>query len=229
MNQSMDMNNDYSTCGFSRFPDGSKFKYDEDGEICLATDCSTWAKRLLNNLPFADYIESEEFVPPSEFLSFPEFGTLEKKKKGKKESVGNYIEDCEFCGVYMEKTFSFQGKLVCKKCITLLKREKCLTCSNSNQYAQLFIDDVEEIPFSNRYIKDETDKEAEYCQDCSYKIKMVYEDDPILGAYFHSLLLAGGVEDRFYQIMSENTCQVCGDDCGNSSLCQDCRSWVFRN
>ena len=36
MNSNMGYTNDYSTeCGFSKFPDGSKFKYDEDGEICL--------------------------------------------------------------------------------------------------------------------------------------------------------------------------------------------------
>ena len=35
MNQNMGYTNDYSSCGFSKFVDGSKFKYDEDGEICL--------------------------------------------------------------------------------------------------------------------------------------------------------------------------------------------------
>ena len=229
MNFSMEVKSyDYTeSCGFSMFPDGSKFKYGDDGEICLATDCSTWAKRLINNLPLPDYIESETLVPP-ETLSFPEFGTLERKKR-KKESVGKYIEDCEFCGEYMEKTYSFFGKLVCKVCITHLKNEKCLTCTNNNQHAQLFVDDVEDLPFGQRYIKDEDDKESDYCRICNYQLKMVYEKDPILGAYYHSYLLAGGDDDRFYESMIEDTCQVCGEECGNSSLCRDCRSWVFRN
>lgn len=227
MNFDAEVSYDYvpDYCGFSMFQDGSKFKYDEDGEICLATDGSTWAKRLINNMPLPDYIDSKSLIPPVETLLFPEFGSLERKKK-KKESVGNYIEDCEFCGKYMEKTFSFYGKLVCEGCIARLKDERCLTCSNKNQYAELFVDDVEDLPFEQRYVKDEADNEADYCQICSCRLKMVYEDDPILGAYYHSYLLTGGEDDRFYESM---TCQVCGENCGNSSLCQDCRSWVFRN
>jgi hypothetical protein len=207
-------------CGFSRFPDGSKFKYDYDGEICLATDCSTWAKRLINNLPLPEYLYSGSLVP-SETLYFPEFGTRERKK-GKKESVGNYIEDCEFCGEYMEKTFRFYGKLVCKVCILRLKEdEKCLTCSNINQYAELFTNDVEKTPFGQRYIKDD---ESDYCEDCSCRLKMVYKDDPILGAYYHSYLLTGGEDDY------EEHCQVCGEESiNNSSVCEDCRRWIFLN
>jgi hypothetical protein len=221
---------DYLECGFSRFPDGSKFKYGNDGEICLATDCSTWAKRLINNLPLPDYIDSGALVP-SETLSFPEFGTRERKK-GKKESVGNYIEDCEFCGEYMEKTFRFYGKLVCKVCIVRLKEdEKCLTCTSINQYAELFTNDVEKTPFGQRYIKDD---ESDYCEDCSCRLKMVYKNDPILGAYYHShLLITRGEEDddydRFFQIMIQEHCQVCGEESINSSICRDCRSWVFLN
>ena len=161
---------DYSALtGFSYFPDGSKFKYNEDGEVCLSTDCSNWAKRLLHNLPLPDYIDSEELVPPCDFLSFPEFGTQDRRKKVKKESVGNYIEDCEFCGDYMEKNFSFYGKLVCEHCIQVLKKEKCMYCSKHNMYADIFIEeDYSSVPFGARFVKDnvyDTDS-FWYCNAC---------------------------------------------------------------
>lgn len=236
MNTMEEVSYDYSPldyCGFSSFSDGSKFRY-SNGDICLATDSSTWAKRLINNVPIQDYIDSKALVPP-ESLFFPEFGTLEKKKK-KKEAVGNYIEDCEFCGEYMEKTYRFYGKLVCKICIPLLEKEKCLTCSNINKYAELFTNDVEDSPFCQRYIKDEADKEANYCNDCSFKIKMVYQDDKLLGSSYHSYLLsgAGSCEDdeeeyyeRMYQGMIEKHCRICGDESEMDSICRNCISWVF--
>ena len=192
--------------------------------------CSTWAKRLVNNLPL-----SEVLIPPSEFLSFPEFGTLEKKKM-RKESVGNYIEDCEFCGQYMGKTFTFYGKLVCEGCISLLKSQMCLTCSNINKYAEMFTNDTEqtEVPFNQRYIQEGHGGESNYCEVCSNNIKSVYKSDPILGAYYHSRLLSMSESEddydyynRLYQDMTEETCQVCGDVSIDSSICQDCKSWVY--
>jgi len=149
----MEYTYDYS-CGFSRFPDGSKFKYGHDGEVCLSTDCSSWAKRLLHNLPLPDYIDSEALVPPYEFLSFPEFGTLEKKKL-RKESVGNYIEDCEFCGEYMEKSFRFYKNLICGPCNQALKKEKCSLCKERpNMYAEMFMEDYDtSAPFGTRFVK----------------------------------------------------------------------------
>ena len=230
MNTNTEVSYDY--CGFSSFSDGSNFRYSNNGDICLANDGSTWAKRLINNAPLQDYIDSKELVP-AESLLFPEFGTLEKKKK-KKETVGNYIEDCEFCGEYMEKTFTFYGKLVCKECASRLKNEKCLTCSNINKYADLFTNDAEETPFCQRYIKDETDKESYYCNVCSFRLKMVYEDDKLLGASYHSYLLSGGGDlyenedyDRMYESMIEKHCQICGDESGIDSVCRNCISWVF--
>lgn len=174
MNSTTKVSYDYS--GFSKFPDGSKFKYNEEGEICLSTDCSNWAKRLLHNLPLHDYIDSEELVPPSEFLSFPEFGSRERmKRKGRKESVGNYIEDCEFCGEYMEKTFQFYGKLVCESCITFLKKEKCSLCSMHNIYVDMFIEDYISIPFETRFVKNMmVDSDIYfYCNTCYKKLSEI--------------------------------------------------------
>ena len=157
MASNMEYTYDYNSCGFSRFQDGFKFKYGHDGEVCLATDCSNWAKRLLHNLPLPDYIDSEALVPPSEFLSFPDFGTLERKKM-RKESVGKYIEDCEFCGQYMEKTFRFYKNLVCEPCNEALKREKCSLCKESpNMYAEMFIENHDiSVPFGTGFIKNIT-------------------------------------------------------------------------
>ena len=132
MNKSIDMTID---SGFSNFSDGFKFKYNKEGEICLATDCSTWAKKLVNNMNLPDYLESEALVPP-EVLHFPEFGTREKKKR-RKESVGNYIENCEACNNYMDKTFNFYGRLVCDFCINELKKQKC-SCGANNRIAEMF-------------------------------------------------------------------------------------------
>ena len=126
---------DYS-CGFSNFPDGFKFRYSEDGDICIATDCSTWAKKLINNLPLSDYIDCEAFIPPA-VLHFPEFGTRERKKK-RKESVGNYIENCECCNQHIDTTFSFFGKLVCDSCNSELKLQKCKFCDSKNRIAEMF-------------------------------------------------------------------------------------------
>jgi hypothetical protein len=203
---------DYSSsvCGFSNFPDGSKFKYNEDGEVCLSTDCSTWAKRLLHNLPLPDYIDSEKLVPPFE-LSFPEFGTRERRKKVKKESVGNYIEDCEFCGDYMEKTFSFYGKLVCEHCIHILKREKCMYCSNHNMYTNIFIEeDYSSVPFGARYVKDnvyDTDS-FWYCNTCYEYVTSCFEP-------YNRL-------DEGYNLFHLEACPSGGNESGGS-LCYWCR------
>lgn len=133
-----------SPCGFSKFPDGSKFKYNGDGEVCLSTDCSTWAKRLLHNLPLPDYIDSEAFVPPCEFLSFPMFGTQERRRKQRrKESVSNYIENCECCGTYMEKTFYIdieEYKLICESCNQFLQQHNCALCKGRpNKFVERFV------------------------------------------------------------------------------------------
>jgi len=202
---SYDYANDSCACGFSKFPDGFKFKYNEDGEVCLSTDCSTWAKRLLNNLPLNDYIESESFVPPSEFLSFPEFGSQERKKN-RKESVGNYIEDCDLCGEYMEKTFSFYGRLICKNCNHFLQSEKCLLCKNEqNKFSKRFL--------STRVIhkKGSTD---EYCSTCWRNLMQ------LANSYFNRIPNEGRVssddEDEF-----DDTCLGCGDNTGG--ICYWCR------
>ena len=206
---------DYSTpsstrsceCGFSKFPDGSNFKYNEDGEICLSTDCSTWAKRLLNNIPLDDYIDSESFVPPSEFLSFPEFGTRERRK-GKKESVGNYIEDCEFCGNHMEKNFSFSGKLICENCNDFLQKEKCMLCKhNQNLFSMKFV--------KTRVIQESRDAIDEYCRPC-WKNVMQLAD-----AYFNSIPNEGGFSDE-EEYEDLDACPRCGADSGGS-ICYWCR------
>lgn len=200
---SSNMTYDYSCGGFSRFPDGSNFKYSDDGEICLATDCSTWAKQLLNNLPLPEYLYSEALVPPERML-FPEFGTLERKKKKKKESVGNYIEDCEFCGEYMEKTFSCSleeddYKLICDDCNEFLKREKCLLCKQRpNRY-------FEKVLTNSDYLAGE-----DYCSTCWGNLTQ------LSNAYF------SGRSDYEEEDRDLDACMGCGADSGGS-LCYYCR------
>lgn len=200
-----------SECGFSRFTDGFKFKYNCNGEICLATDCSTWAKRLLNDMPLPQYIESETVVPSSDFLTFPEFGTLERKKQWKKESVGNYIEDCELCGEYMEKTFNFYGKLVCNKCNECLKKQKCNLCKGFNSFVINFINDCEktELPFEIRLIKRVNTSISSdfyfYCKTCEENLSCRELSEPL----------------------DYDACSFC--EGGTSSLvCRDCR-WILNN
>ena len=215
--------NEYS-CGFSRFPDGSKFKYGHDGEVCLSTDCSSWAKRLLHNLPLPDYIDSEELVPPSEFLSFPEFGTLEKKKM-RKESVGNYIEDCEFCGQYMDKTFRFYKNLVCEPCNKVLNKEKCTLCNERpNMYAEMFIEDYNtSVPFVTRFLKDMTvDSDIYYycttCNDNLAQLSNAYFNGNDTGETWFQAYNRMHQED-FYEL---ETCPGCGANTGGS-ICYWCR------
>ena len=212
-----------SICGFSKFPDGSKFKYNEDGEVCLATDCSTWAKRLLHDLPLPDYIDSDQLVLPSEFLSFPEFGTRERRKKVKKESVGNYIEDCEFCGDYMEKTFRFFGKLVCEPCIQVLKRETCMHCSNHNMYADIFIEeDYNSVPFGARFVKDMTvDTDSYwYCNTCYQNVSRLTNNEE--ESWFQAYNRLDEGYNLFYLDTHLEACPSCGNESGGS-LCYWCR------
>ena len=171
---------DYQS-GFSRFTDGSKFKYNDQGDICLSTGCSTWAKRLLHDVPLSMYIQAEEEVQPlSDFLTFPEFGTLKRKRQWKKESVGNYIEDCEYCGEYMEKTFRFYGKLVCFQCRESLKKQNCDRCDDFNSHVNTFIEDCEksDVPFNTRFIKNikmEISSDIYfYCNSCKENLSRGY-------------------------------------------------------
>lgn len=172
-------NNEY--IGFSRFKDGFKFKYDSNGEVCLSTDCSTWAKRVLNNMPLFDFIDSKQYIPPSEFLTFPEFGTL-KQKKRRRESIDNYIEDCEFCGNYMEKSFKVGEKLICEHCNLFLKTETCSLCKNLNIYHNMFLDyyDKNSVSFQTTLINNNNMTVDSniffYCKTCNDNLSLYQYD-----------------------------------------------------
>jgi hypothetical protein len=174
MNSNNKMSYDYQT-GFSRFKDGSKFKYNDKGDICLATDCSNWAKRLLHDVPLSVYFQVEELNPSTDFLTFPEFGELKRKKKGQKETVGNYIEDCEHCGKYMEKTFRFYGKLVCSDCKKNLQKQNCDRCGEKNMYVDMFIEDCDSS-FEQRFMKTAciSSDIYFYCNNCIENLSQVY-------------------------------------------------------
>lgn len=195
--------NECKCTGFSMFPDGYKFRYNENGDICLATDCSTWAKRLVHNVPLSDYIESETFVPPTE-LRFPEFGTL-KKKKVKKESIGNYIEDCEFCEKHMEKTFSFSiiegdRKLICEECNDFVQKEKCLLCKQrANRYVEFLNEKGTCVPSGK-----------DYCSTCWNNLTQ------LSNSYF------GVPEVEYFEEEDLEACPGCGIDNGGS-ICIWCR------
>jgi len=110
------------TSGFSKFQDGSKFKYNKAGEVCFSTDCSSWAKRLLNNVPLHEYMYSESLVPPKDPFTSPNFGTQKKSKK-RQERVNAYIDSCEFCSLAFQVedamssiTVFYKGKQVCAQC-----------------------------------------------------------------------------------------------------------------
>jgi hypothetical protein len=228
-------NNSYDyDFGFSRFPDGFKFKYNDDGEICFSTDCSTWAKRVLNNLPLPEFLESEAFNPPSEILSFPDFGTIEKKKKWKKEKVGNYIEDCEFCGSFMEKTFRFCGKLVCEPCNQFLKYEKCflLSCGNMNRFCKIFIEDCEKtnIPFNLRFIRDNDSTFCQYCYEENVRSRDLYfrynTGQNWIEHNEYDQDWEQVVQNMYNQYTDEDyqaeACRICESENGGS-ICRDCR------
>lgn len=154
MEQSMNMpyetkvdSYDYDT--FSRFTNDKKeFKHGADGDIYISTDCSSWKDVLLNNMKLSDFIDSEALVPP-ETLTFPNFGTREKKKN-RKETVGNYIDSCELCEGSLETgTFRFHcgvdKYLICSDCNKYAKRELtkkyCIYChQNPPEHYNMFID-----------------------------------------------------------------------------------------
>ena len=219
MNTNIDMTNySYSCGGFSNFSDGFKFKYNEDGEICLVTDCSTWAKKLLNNMPLPEYLESEALVPP-EVLHFPEFGTQDRKKKKIKESVGNYIENCEACKIPMNTTHSFYGRLVCDFCITELKKQKC-NCGANNRIAEMFCDEgkVYQAPYCHDYCLELTlwNTMRFYCSKC-------YREEYLPGLYANTQfeILRQDSDDEGYD---EEGCRVCrGPTAGAGDICYYCR------
>jgi hypothetical protein len=192
-------------CGFSNFPDGFKFKYNDDGDVCLSTDCSSWAKKLVHDMPLSDYIESESFVPPK-VLHLPEFGNFERKKK-RKETVGNYIEDCEYCWEYMDKTFNFCGNLVCARCNDILKNDKCKICGEKNMFAELFCNE------GLVYTKECEDQSyynmmTDYCNKCKSDL---------------SLYFAPCDEEEY-----EQGCRVCrGPTAGEGDICYYCRIDFF--
>ena len=218
MNKNIDMTiyGDYSYSGFSNFPDGFKFKYNKDGEICLATDCSTWAKKLVDNMPLPEYLESEALVPP-EVLHFPEFGTQERKKR-RKESVGNYIENCESCNFYMDKTFNFYGRLVCEDCNNELKKQKC-SCGSNNRIAEMFCNEgkVYQAPYCDDFCLELTlwNTMRYYCSKC-------YREEYAPGIYSTMKLeiLRQDTEDEDYG----EGCRVCfGPTAGEGDICYYCR------
>lgn len=217
---------DYSCeSGFSNFPDGFKFRYSEDGDICLSTDCSTWAKKLIHNLPLSDYIESEGFTPPK-VLHFPEFGTREKKKK-RKESVGNYIENCESCNRQMDTTFSFFGRLVCEQCNIELKKQKCRFCGFKNRIAELFCNEGKVYQSFEAQTQDYCleltlyHMMSDYCENC-------YKEEYTSGIYGKiQMEFFEQADDDFFQGV-RRSCRVCGDFTGDEGLiCYYCISLGF--
>jgi hypothetical protein len=125
---------------FLQFKDGSKFKYNENGQVCLATNCTTWAKRLLHNLPLDDYLASESLVPPKDPFTSPNFGTKKRQKKIK-ESIDNYTANCAYCDRPFEGiwTHQFHGKLVCIGCLKYFKKQVCSFCFQKTVFAEEFI------------------------------------------------------------------------------------------
>lgn len=207
---------DYES-GFSNFSDGFKFCYSEDGDICLSTDCSTWAKKLIHKLPLSDYIECESFVPPK-VLHFPEFGT-KKRTQQRKESVGNYIENCESCNRYMDTTFSFFGRLVCEQCNIELEKQKCRLCGSKNRIAELFCNEgkVYQSSQTQDYCLELTlyNMMSDYCENC-------YKEEDNSAMEF----LQEGDDD--FQNYNERRCRVCGDFTGDEeNICYYCISLGF--
>lgn len=207
----------YDYSGLSNFPDGFKFRYSEDGDICFATDCSTWAKKLINNLPLSVYLESEALVPP-EVLHFPEFGTRERKKL-RKESVGNYIEDCESCKQHMDATFSFCGRLVCYSCNNELKRQKCNCCGAKNRIAELFCNEgkVYQAPYCEDYFLELTlwNTMSYYCSNC-------YKEE--YASYIYSNIQMDFLRQDDYEEDYGEGCRVCrGPTAGQGDICYYCR------
>ena len=216
---------EYSTgCGFSNFPDGFKFRYTEDGDICLSTDCSTWAKKLINNVRLSDYLECESLVPP-EVLHFPEFGTQERKKS-RKESIGNYIENCESCNRHMDTTFSFCGRLVCDQCNFELKKQKCRYCGSNNRIAEFFCNEGKVYQSSEAQTGDYCLELAlyhmmfDYCSKC-------YKQEYASGIYSRIQFDFLEQEDD-YEYVHHERCRVCGDATdGGDLICYYCTNLGF--
>jgi hypothetical protein len=239
MNSQSEMNiYDYSNscsaiCGFSHFTDDKEFKYGNDGDICISTNSSTWAKKLLNNMRLDDYLESESFVPPPE-LTFPNFGTRDKPKKGVKESVGNYIESCELCQDSLEKgahrLVNIDNKLVCFDCFDYVnnKSHMCFFCKcQPTHYYTMFLngslDLTEQIHDENNYCKDCIKKLFQTQRPTYYLfgqyILNQYEDQP----YEQDEYQYEYQQDEQEEYQQEDVCLSCGEYNTDGGICYYCR------
>jgi hypothetical protein len=209
-------------CGFSYFTDDKEFKYTEDGDICISTDASNWAKKLINNMSLEKYIESEALVPP-EKLSFPEFGTRERAKKIRKESVGNYIESCELCNDSLENgthRLAKVNKLVCSDCFEYAKNlNPCGLCfGDSNLYM-----------FINGLVAKKNYKYMNiYCVDCikEFNIEInpaveweYYENQHYENQHYEQ----DETEQQEDELVNEDECLGCGGYSVDGGICYYCR------
>lgn len=212
---------------FSRFTDDTKvFKYSRDGDICISTDCSTWAKVLLNDMKLSDYIDSEALVPTEDPFTFPNFGTREKTKR-RKESVGNYIEECELCNSSMETVHRFNGfesYLVCTDCYEYSKGLRWLNCiychRKSTVKYDMFIDGTykKNILYTTSFLWDTT------CKDCieeryGYIERVPIEQLPTEELYFDPL-----DQENYYD---DEICISCREENSGGGFCYYCRmEWL---
>jgi hypothetical protein len=202
--------NQYEIKGFSYFNDSKEFKYDNDGDIRISTDCSSWSKVLLNNMKLDDYLYSEALVP-SDFLAFPVFKNNKRIKK-RKESVGNYIENCEFCDEYLEKSYRFEDKIVCFGCMYYINLERCIECDEPNIQCCNFMKcspENRKIMRWNWYNSVNYYTEHSYCEKCY--CPRYYQD-----MYSH-----------YYEYdLEDDNCTICGSESGHG-ICSTCRMHEF--
>ena len=169
-------------CVLNNFKDGSKFKYNNKGQVCFSNDCSSWAKRVLHNLPLDDYLESEALVPPKAPFTVPNFGTKERPPKQKKETIDNYVEACESCTCPFEGswTYQFYGKLVCKRCLGYFKKQVCRVCKQPTVLAKEFIQYAGPSDFVDYFvfqvlIKNDEPLLCTFCEPCLKIYKRLHQ------------------------------------------------------
>ena len=167
-NMNQDMNQD-----MTMFKDAKKFTTKIDGDIHISTDCSTWAKVLINNLKLDDYLYSEQCLPPFELL-LPNFGTREKKKK-------KHIEEpCESCGDELGlDRYIHRKKIICLPCMNHVKN-CCSSCKQN--YTLLYQEKNKLIPpimFAYIDFQAHINGITTYCKNC-YRIHVDDEYDKCL-------------------------------------------------
>jgi hypothetical protein len=197
--------NDYDVENpFNNFRDSLKFKYNDNGDICISTDKTSWVRVLLNNMKLDDYFQSENTVP---VLSFP---CVQNKIncKSRKKAIQDNLELCEICDSELDlDRYIYQKKIVCCSCIDKIS-SMCSICKTTDSIRTEKIKANLIIKKWKIYVYIDTGK--------SYNLE--YSD------YYCKSCYREYVDDEY------DRCSNCGIECESDrenviTLCRECKIW----